>query len=59
MRVLVSFRVKASPLFVVFPKTQAQAEYKKIYHFFPGQQCFKKLRSVDHNIMQDLRNTTS
>jgi len=40
MRVLVSVRVKASPLFIVFPKTQAQAEYKKMHHFLPGQQCF-------------------
>jgi len=37
MLALVSVCVKASPLFVVFPKTQAQAEYKRIHHFFPVQ----------------------
>jgi len=41
MRVLVSVCVKASPLFVVFLKTQAQTEYKKINHFYPDTNVFK------------------
>jgi len=39
MLALVSVRVKASPLFVVFPKTQVQTEYKKIHHFSFSGEC--------------------
>ena len=41
MLALVSVCVKASPLFLVFPKTKASPEYKEFIIFFPDSSVLK------------------